>query len=132
MTLPGRFKKKGRSIMLFVCYPKCTTCQKAKKWLEANGIAFTERNIKENNPAKEELKAWREKSGLPLKKFFNTSGLLYKELALKEKLPAMSEDEQYNLLASDGMLVKRPLLIGDGTVLVGFNEDEWKAALGIE
>lgn len=116
--------------MLFVCYPKCTTCQKAKQWLEANGIAFAERNIKENNPTREELQEWQKKSGLPLKKFFNTSGLRYRELNLKDKLPAMSEDEQYRLLASDGMLVKRLLLIGDGFVLVGFVEAEWKAALG--
>ncbi len=118
--------------MLFVCYPKCTTCQKAKKWLEANGIAFEERNIKEDNPTFEELKDWHEKSSLPLKKFFNTSGLLYKERKLKDKLPTMSEDEQYSLLASDGMLVKRPILIGDSFVLVGFSEADWKAALGIE
>lgn len=118
--------------MLFVCYPKCTTCQKAKKWLEANGIAFAERHIKENNPAIEELKAWHKKSGLPLKKFFNTSGMLYRELGLKDKLPTMREDEQYSLLASDGMLVKRPILIGDGFVLVGFKETDWKAALGID
>ncbi len=117
--------------MIFVCYPKCTTCQKAKKWLEENNITFVERHIKENNPSIKELKDWHQKSGLPLKKFFNTSGLQYKELKLKEKLPAMSEDEQYKLLASDGMLVKRPILIGDGFVLVGFKETEWKAALGI-
>lgn len=110
--------------MILVCYPKCTTCQKAKKWLEANGIAFEERNIKENNPTIEELKDWHNKSGLLLKKFFNTSGLLYKELKLKDKLPTMSEDEQYSLLASDGMIVKRPILIGDGFVLVGFKETD--------
>ena len=118
--------------MIFVCYPKCTTCQKAKKWLEANDVTFEERHIKENNPTIEELKDWHKKSGLPLKKFFNTSGRLYKELKLKDKLPTMSEDEQYNLLASDGMIVKRPILIGDGFVLVGFKETDWKAALGIE
>ncbi|ODM26319.1 ArsC family transcriptional regulator [Clostridium sp. Bc-iso-3] len=118
--------------MIFACYPKCTTCQKAKKWLEANGIGFEERNIKENNPAIEELIDWHKKSGLPLKKFFNTSGLLYKELGLRDKLPTMSEDEQYSLLASDGMLVKRPILIGDDFVLVGFKETDWKASLGIE
>ena len=118
--------------MIFVCYPKCTTCRKAKKWLEEKGIAFEERHIKENNPTIEELKDWHRKSGLPLKKFFNTSGLLYKELKLKDKLTTMSEDEQYRLLASDGMIVKRPILIGDGFVLIGFNETEWKAVLGIE
>ncbi|HPO77687.1 arsenate reductase family protein [Thermoclostridium caenicola] len=115
--------------MIFVCYPKCTTCQKAKKWLEGNGIAFEERHIKENNPTVEELKEWHKKSGLPLRKFFNTSGLQYKELKLKDRLPDMSEDEQYSLLASDGMLVKRPILISDDFVLVGFHETEWKAAL---
>jgi len=115
--------------MVFVCYPKCTTCQKAKKWLEANGIAFEERHIKEDNPTVEELKEWHKKSGLPLKKFFNTSGVQYKELKLKDRLSEMSEEEQYSLLASDGMLVKRPILIGDDFVLVGFNETEWKAAL---
>lgn len=118
--------------MVFVWYPKCTTCQKAKKWLESNGVAFEERHIKENNPTVEELKEWHKRSGLPLKKFFNTSGLLYKELKLKERLSSMSEDEQYKLLASDGMIVKRPILIGDSFVLVGFNEAEWKSALGIK
>lgn len=118
--------------MIFVCYPKCTTCRKAKKWLEEKGIAFEERHIKENNPSIEELKDWHKMSGLPLKKFFNTSGLPYKELKLKDKLPTMSEDEQYNLLASDGMLVKRPILISDSFVLVGFKEADWKAILGIE
>ena len=117
--------------MQFICYPKCTTCQKAKKWLEANGIDFEERHIKDSKPSMEELSAWHRQSGLPLKKFFNTSGLLYKELQLKSKLPVMSEDEQLALLASDGMLVKRPLLIGEGFVLVGFKEAEWKAALGL-
>ena len=112
--------------MIFVCYPKCTTCQKAKKWLEENGIAFEERHIKDNNPTIEELKEWHRKSGQPLKKFFNTSGLLYKELKLKDRLPTMSEEEMLTLLATDGMLVKRPILIGDGFVLVGFNEAEWK------
>jgi len=118
--------------MIFVCYPKCTTCLKAKKWLAENGVVFEERNIKENNPTMEEIKEWHKKSGLPLNKFFNTSGLLYKELKLKDKLPDMNEDEKYNLLASDGMIVKRPILIGDGFVLVGFKEADWKAALGIE
>lgn len=118
--------------MIFVCYPKCTTCRKAKKWLLAKDLVFEERDIKENNPTIEELKEWHKKSGLPLKKFFNTSGQLYRELKLKDKLPTMSEDEQYSLLASDGMLVKRPILIGDGFVLLGFKETDWKAALGIE
>ena len=115
--------------MQFICYPKCATCQKARKWLDANGIAYDERHIKDNNPTIDEMKAWHKQSGLPLKKFFNTSGLQYKTLNLKEKLPAMSEEEQFELLASDGMLVKRPLLIGDGFVLAGFKEDEWKARL---
>ena len=115
--------------MKFICYPKCTTCQKAKKWLEANGVAYTERHIKDDNPSVEELKAWRERSGLPLRKFFNTSGLQYKALQLKDKLPAMSEEEQLALLATDGMLVKRPILVGDGFVLVGFREEAWQAAL---
>ena len=118
--------------MIFVCYPKCTTCQKAKKWLEVNSADFEERHIKERNPNLGELKAWHMQSGLPLKKFFNTSGLLYKNLKLKDKLPTMSEGEQLDLLASDGMLVKRPILISDDFVLVGFKEAEWKAALGIE
>ena len=99
--------------MLFVCYPKCSTCQKAKAWLQERGVAFDERDIKQDNPTEQELRAWHEKSGLPLKRFFNTSGLQYKALGLKDKLPAMTEDEQYALLATDGMLVKRPLLIGE-------------------
>ena len=111
--------------MLFLCYPRCTTCQKAKKWLDENKIEYTERHIVENNPTYEELKEWYEKSGLPLKKFFNTSGLLYKEMQLKDKIPTMSEEEQLKLLATNGMLVKRPLLIGDDFVLVGFKEAEW-------
>ena len=115
--------------MQFICYPKCTTCQKAKKWLDANGVAYDERHIKDNNPTVDELKAWHTQSGLPLKKFFNTSGLQYKALNLKDKLLSMSEAEQFALLASDGMLVKRPLLIGDDFVLVGFQEDKWQARL---
>ena len=115
--------------MQFICYPKCTTCQKAKKWLEENDILFDERHIKENNPTVEELTAWHKQSNLPLKKFFNTSGLLYKELGLKDKLPTMSEDEQLALLATDGMLVKRPLLVGDSFVLAGFTEAEWESKL---
>ncbi|MDR0813004.1 MAG: arsenate reductase family protein [Oscillospiraceae bacterium] len=113
--------------MTFICYPKCTTCQKAQKWLDANGAKYEFRDIKLNNPTYDELKAWHTESGLPLRKFFNTSGLLYKSLSLKEKLPALSEEEQLRLLATDGMLVKRPLLIGDGIALVGFKENEWAA-----
>lgn len=112
--------------MTFICYPKCTTCQKAQKWLEDNGVTYTLRNIKEDKPSYDELKAWYAESGLPLKKFFNTSGLLYKSLALKDKLPTMSEEEMLQLLATDGMLVKRPLVIGDGFVLVGFKEADWQ------
>jgi arsenate reductase len=112
--------------MLFVCYPKCTTCQKAKKWLDAKGKTVTVRDIKTDNPTEEELRQWHAASGLPLKRFFNTSGLLYKSLQLKDKLPTMSEDEQYSLLSSDGMLVKRPILIDGSTVLVGFKEKEWQ------
>ena len=112
--------------MLFLCYPKCTTCQKAKKWLNDNKIEYSERHIVEEKPTYDELKAWHEQSGLPLKKFFNTSGLLYKSLDLKNKLPEMSEEEMLKLLATDGMLVKRPLLIGDNFVLVGFKETEWE------
>ena len=112
--------------MLFIEYPKCTTCKKAKKWLDENKIEYTDRHIKDENPKYEELKEWYERSGLPLKKFFNTSGLLYKSLQLKDKLPAMSDEEQLRLLASDGMLVKRPIVIEGDTVLVGFKEAEWE------
>ena len=112
--------------MLFIQYPPCSTCQKAKKWLDANGIAYEDRHIKENNPTYEELKAWHEKSGLPLKRFFNTSGLLYKSLNLKEKLPAMSEEEQLRLLATDGMLVKRPIVVKGNLVMTGFKEADWE------
>lgn len=115
--------------MLFVEYPKCTTCRKARKWLEASGVAFQSRHIKEKKPTAEELRTWFARSGLPPKKFFNTSGLLYKDLGLKDKLSGMSDEEQLALLASDGMLVKRPILVGDGFVLVGFREAEWAAAL---
>ena len=111
--------------MLFICYPKCSTCQKAKRWLDEHNIDYTERHIVETNPTYDELKEWYSKSGLPLKKFFNTSGLLYKEMKLKDKLPTMSEEEQLSLLASNGMLVKRPLLVKDNMVLVGFKEVEW-------
>ncbi len=117
--------------MLFVEYPRCTTCQKARKWLEGNKVAFQSRHIKEEAPTARELRDWHERSGLPLKRFFNTSGLLYKELGLKDKLPGMSDAEQLELLASDGMLVKRPILVADGFVLVGFREAEWAAALGV-
>lgn len=113
----------------FICYSKCTTCQKAKKWLDDNNIEYTLRDIKEDNPSLEELTSWYKMSGLPLKKFFNTSGLLYKSMELKDKLPNMSEDEQLKLLATDGMLVKRPLVIGEEFVLVGFKENEWKENL---
>lgn len=112
--------------MLFVCYPKCSTCKKAEKWLSDNGIAYELRDIKTNNPTAEELKSWYEKSGLPLKRFFNTSGMLYREMGLKEKLGDMTEEEQIALLASDGMLVKRPIAVTDNTVLVGFKESEWE------
>ncbi len=115
--------------MLFLCYPKCTTCQKAKAWLDAQGVSYTLRDIKQENPTVEELKAWHEASGLPLKKFFNTSGLQYKALNLKDKLPTMSEEEQFALLATDGMLVKRPILVGDGFVLTGFRQAEWEEKL---
>jgi len=115
--------------MVFVCYPKCTTCQKAKKWLEERGVEFCERHIKEENPSADELREWHEKSGLPLRRFFNTSGLLYKELKLKNALETMSEEEQIKLLATDGMLVKRPILVGDDFVLVGFKEKEWEDRL---
>lgn len=115
--------------MLFLEYPKCSTCKKAKNWLESNGIEFEDRHIVENNPTAVELKTWYEKSGFPLKKFFNTSGLKYKELGLKDKLPNMSEEEQLNLLATDGMLVKRPLVIGDDFVLIGFKEAQWAEKL---
>lgn len=115
--------------MLFIEYPKCSTCQKAKKWLDDNGVKYDDRHIKENNPTFNELKEWYEKSGLPLKRFFNTSGMLYKSMQLKDKLPEMSEDEQLQLLATDGMLVKRPLLIGNDFVLCGFREKEWQEIL---
>ena len=111
--------------MLFICYPKCSTCQKARKWLEENNIKYTERHIVEKNPTYEELKEWYKRSGLPLKKFFNTSGLLYKEMQLKDKLVDMSEEEQLELLATNGMLVKRPLLVTEDSVFVGFKESEW-------
>ena len=115
--------------MLFIEYPKCSTCQKAKKWLDTHKIAYTDRHIVENNPTYDELKGWYEKSGMPLKKFFNTSGMLYKEMRLKDKLPEMKEEEQLKLLASNGMLVKRPLIIEGNTVLTGFREAEWTEKL---
>ena len=115
--------------MLFVCYPKCTTCQKAKAWLEARGLPAEVRDIKTQNPTEAELRRWHALSGLPLKRFFNTSGLQYKALGLKDKLPAMTEDEQYALLATDGMLVKRPLLIGEDFALPGFKVKEWEEKL---
>lgn len=115
--------------MLFLQYPKCSTCQKAKKWLDAHNVTYTARHIAEDKPSYDELKAWYEKSGLPLRKFFNTSGLRYKEMQLKDKLPAMREEEQLRLLATDGMLVKRPLIVEDGRVLAGFREAEWEERL---
>lgn len=114
--------------MLFVEYPKCTTCMKAKKWLEENHVSFEDRNIKTDQPSEDELKNWLQRSGLPLKKFFNTSGLLYKSLELKKKLPDMTQEEQLSLLATDGMLVKRPIAVTDDVVLVGFNEEAWEKA----
>jgi len=116
--------------ILFLEYPPCSTCKKAKNWLDSHQVSYTARHIKEENPTKEELSLWHKQSSLPLKKFFNTSGLLYKSMALKDKLPTMSEDEQLTLLASDGMLVKRPLIITDSFVLVGFKESEWAEKLG--
>ena len=116
-------------MIFFIYYPKCSTCQKAKKWLEENHVDFVGRHIVEENPRAEELTQWIARSGLPVKKFFNTSGLLYKSMALKEKLPEMSEDEMLKLLATDGMLVKRPLLVGNDFVLVGFKEAEWESRL---
>ena len=113
-------------MFLFLCYEKCSTCKKAENWLNGQGIDYEKRDIKLQNPTKEELKKWHEKSGLPLKRFFNTSGNLYKEMQLKDKLPKMSEEEQYDLLATDGMLVKRPILVTEERVLVGFREKEWE------
>ena len=120
--------RKGK-IMLFIYYPKCSTCIKAKKWLDEEGVKYTERHIVEENPSFNELKEWWEKSGLPLKKFFNTSGMLYKEMQLKDKLPGMSEEEQLKLLSTNGMLVKRPIVVDGKTVLVGFKEAEWSEKL---
>ena len=115
--------------MIFICYPKCTTCQKEKKWLDDNGISYELRDIKENNPSEKELREWYKNSGLPLKKFFNTSGLLYKSMELKDKLTDMTDDEQIKLLATDGMLVKRPILVDGKSVLVGFKEKEYEELL---
>lgn len=118
--------------MTFICYPKCTTCQRARKWLDENGIGYELRDIKTERPTRDELAAWHRASGLPLKRFFNTSGLLYKSMELKDRLPGMGENEMLELLASDGMLIKRPLLVGDGIVLVGFREEEWTKRLKTE
>jgi len=118
--------------MLFIEYPRCTTCKKAKKWLDEQGVAYTDRHIKEENPTLAELTAWHQLSGLPLKRFFNTSGVLYKNLNLKDKLPQMSEQEQLELLASDGMLVKRPLLVLDDAVVPGFKPEQWAELLKVE
>ena len=115
--------------MLFVCYPKCSTCRKAQVWLDSHSLTYTLRDIKEDNPTRQELAEWHSRSGLPLRKLFNTSGQLYKSLALKDRLPSMTEDEQLDLLASDGMLVKRPILVTEKAVLVGFREADWAAAL---
>lgn len=114
---------------LFIEYPKCSTCQKAKKWLQEQGVTFTDRHIKEDKPTKEELKEWHEKSGMDIKKFFNTSGMLYKDLKLKDRLPEMSLEEKYELLSTDGMLVKRPLLVTNKSVLTGFKPEEWEKLL---
>lgn len=122
-------KPEGVTMIKFICYPKCTTCQKAKAWLDNNNISYELRDIKTDNPTLDELKVWYQKSNLPLKRFFNTSGLLYKSLSLKDKLPNMSEQEQLELLSTDGMLVKRPLLIGDDFVLTGFKESDWSEKL---
>ena len=116
--------------VLFLEYPKCSTCQKAKKWLDGHKVEYEDRHIKERNPKKEELKVWYERSGQPLKKFFNTSGMLYRSLELKDKLSGMSEEEQLQLLATDGMLVKRPLLVMEDRVLIGFKEKEWEEVFG--
>ena len=116
-------------MLTFICYPKCTTCKKAQAWLEENNVEYVLRDIKENNPTSEELKVWFEKSSQPLKKFFNTSGLLYRSMELKDKLPKMSDEEMIELLSSDGMLVKRPLLVSDDFVLIGFNEAQWQEKL---
>ena len=116
-------------MLKFICYPKCTTCQKAKKWLDDNKIEYELRDIKQENPTLEELTEWYKKSGLPLKKFFNTSGLLYKSMDLKNKLPDMTEDEMLQLLSTDGMLVKRPILVGNDFILVGFKETEWEITI---
>ncbi len=116
-------------MILFIQYPPCTTCQKAKKWLDSKGISYTDRHIKEQNPTYEELKQWYAESGLPLKKFFNTSGLLYKSMNLKDKLPIMSEEEQLRLLATDGMLVKRPIIVTEQGILTGFKEADWEKLL---
>lgn len=116
--------------LLFLCYPKCSTCRKAQAWLEGRGIVVKYRDIQKENPTETELRAWHQASGLPLKRFFNTSGLKYKALGLKDKLASMSVDEQYALLSTDGLLIKRPLLLGSGFVLVGFREGEWQARLG--
>lgn len=116
--------------ILFLEYPPCSTCKKAKEWLDTHNVSYKDRHIKENKPTKEELTLWYNRSGLPLKKFFNTSGLLYKSMALKDKLPTMSEDEQLALLSTDGMLVKRPIIVADNFVLVGFKEKDWEEKLG--
>ena len=116
-------------MLKFICYPKCTTCQKARKWLDAKGISYDYRDIKEENPSLEELRTWWNASGLPLKKFFNTSGLQYKSLGLKDKLPTMPREEQLSLLASNGMLVKRPIVVTEDAVLVGFKEKDWEKLL---
>ena len=129
MNLRIYCRRTGGHKMLFVCYPKCSTCKKEKKWLDEQGISYEDRHIIEDNPTVEELKDWHERSGLPLKRFFNTSGMKYRELGLKDKLPEMSEEEQYELLATDGMLVKRPLVVGDDFVLIGFKEALWKETL---
>ena len=119
-------------MILLIQYPKCSTCQKAKKWLVEHNVSFTDRHIVEDNPSAKELASWIKTSGLPVKKFFNTSGMKYKEMGLKDRLPSMSEKEQIALLSTDGMLVKRPLLIGDDFVVPGFKEGEWKEKLGVE
>lgn len=116
-------------MLIFIEYPKCTTCKRAKAWLDEAGIEYIDRNIKDENPTIDELREWYAKSGLPLKRFFNTSGMLYKQMSLKDKLPQMSEEEQLELLSTDGMLVKRPIIINDETILVSFRQEEWKQEL---